>query len=294
MQDAMKRVLACWWPCDSFSPMKQRYGCGEQQEGPVLQQYLQAACLVLVVVAVIGAARDVVVDCVRVDRVGGEDARQSQARNDPENRARIDQVTSDTRDDRGGHIAGMVVGLVAADAMSEHLPPNDPETDRGDRRGEDCVSYAGEHLRDSDRPECRNQRHRHGCDGHGEDAESDESPLPVHGIHKSAEGASCDGRGNSGNGQYNADAARIPVLAGHKEDGEKGSKPILDVAQEEIEPVERSAVGGDHLLPRGVSADGYHFLPFLFGPSWVPIMCFSGQAPIASASLPTALRCGAQ
>jgi len=32
------------------------------------------------------------------------------------------------------------------------------------------------------------------------------------------------------------------MLAGHQENGEKGPKPVLDIAQQKTEPVERSAV----------------------------------------------------
>ncbi|MEI9987772.1 MAG: hypothetical protein WDN69_34385 [Aliidongia sp.] len=91
-----------------------------------------------------------------------------------------------------------------------------------------------------------------GCDGHcngrerdDDSADCDQAPLPANRVDQRAGWRPGEDGSDPGDRQHEADAAGIPMLAAHQKDCQERAEPVLDVGEEEIEPVERRLIGVD-------------------------------------------------
>ena len=166
----------------------------------------------------------------------------------------MDEVTGGTREDRSRGVPGVIEGFVSPDSVGESPAADDTETDRRDRRWEYRVGGSGTDLRQRDRPETRQERHRRRCYGDHNRADGDERALPAHGIHERTSRAARKDRGDTGHGQRDADLAGIPMRAGEQENREERPDPILHVREEKVQPVERPPIARFCFAGRGIDA----------------------------------------
>jgi hypothetical protein len=133
-------------------------------------------------------------------------------------------------------------GLVAPDPSGKAAGSDEAERDGSNGRRKHCVRNADGGLRDGDRQERGQERHGESADRNDRRSSHDQAPLPVRPVNKCADGGTGHDSRDPGDHHDNADLAGVPMLACQQIDGEKRTQPILDVGEEEIEPVERSAV----------------------------------------------------
>ena len=132
-------------------------------------------------------------------------------------------------------VAGMVEGLVAADAAGERLRADDAERDRRHRGREHraggrrrCACVSGHRRRSSEeRQGERAQRHRRG------QRRSRLPRLAVCGRSARRPASGPAGPAMPADRHHEADRGLVPVLHGQQVDGEVGPEPVAHVGQEE-------------------------------------------------------------
>ena len=122
------------------------------------------------------------------------------------------------------------------------------KADRGNRGREHGAGEADSTLRDRYGPEVGGKRGDRDGNCNYKARCRDQSAFPSHAIHQCSGGTARDHGCDAAEGQYDADAAWFPLLAGHQIDGEEWTDAAGYVGQQEVEPIEGDAAGRFHFM----------------------------------------------
>ncbi len=184
------------------------------------------------------AAGNIMVDVTGADEHQGQQRAGGHGDHEPEHGLHTKLPAKQSREKRGGEIAGMVESLVPPELVGQTVLSHEPEGERRQRRPDGRAGEARDDLGSG-----RDGQRRHGQKGErgdndGDGAGGDQCALRPRRIRQSAQRCRRQHAGEPAHRHDQTDLVGRPALA-DEEDAEERPQPVPHIGEKEIDAAER-------------------------------------------------------